>query len=103
MTEQDKSTDDTETNAAAAPDAPDAGVGEPSAADPEIFGVADKMGSIEVGKSANLFVCDGDPLETKTNVNHVFIEGWQIPMVSRHTELYDEFLKREPGLKKTEK
>jgi molecular chaperone GrpE len=33
MTEQDKSTDDTETNAAAAPDAPDAGVGEPSAAD----------------------------------------------------------------------
>jgi imidazolonepropionase-like amidohydrolase len=68
----------------------------------EIFGVADKMGSIEVGKSANLFVCDGDPLETKTNVNHVFIEGWQIPMVSRHTELYDEFLKREPGLKKTE-
>jgi len=68
----------------------------------EIFGVADKMGSIEVGKSANLFVCDGDPFETKTNILHVFIEGWQIPMVSRHTELYDEFLKREPRLKKTE-
>lgn len=66
----------------------------------EIFGVSDKLGSIEVGKTANLFVCDGDPFETKTNILNVFIEGWQIPMVSRHTQLYDEFLKREPGLKK---
>lgn len=66
----------------------------------EIFGVADKIGSIEVGKSANLFVCDGDPFETKTQVKSVFIEGWQMPMVSRQTQLYDEFLKREPGVKK---
>src|SRR5690606_38043534 len=48
----------------------------------EIFGVADKYGSIEVGKMANLFVSDGDPFETKTNIKQVFIEGWQIPMVS---------------------
>jgi imidazolonepropionase-like amidohydrolase len=66
----------------------------------EIFGVADKLGSIEVGKSATLFVSDGDPFETKTNIKHVFIEGWQIPMVSRQTLLYDEFLKREPGVSK---
>lgn len=66
----------------------------------EIFGVADKLGSIEQGKSATLFVCDGDPFETKTQVKHVFIEGWQIPMVSRQTLLYDEFLKREPALEK---
>jgi imidazolonepropionase-like amidohydrolase len=66
----------------------------------EIFGVADKLGSLEVGKSANLFVCDGDPFETKTQVKQVFIEGWKIPMVSRQTELYEEFLKREPGLTK---
>jgi imidazolonepropionase-like amidohydrolase len=66
----------------------------------EIFGVADKLGSIEVGKSATLFVCNGDPLETKTQVSHVFIDGWQMPMVSRQTELYDEFLKREPGVRK---
>jgi imidazolonepropionase-like amidohydrolase len=64
----------------------------------ELFGVADRLGSIEVGKSATLFVCNGDPFETKTQVSHVFIGGWQIPMVSRHTELYNEFLKREPGL-----
>jgi imidazolonepropionase-like amidohydrolase len=66
----------------------------------EIFGVADRLGSIENGKSANLFVCDGDPFETKTQVSHVFIEGWQMPMVSRQTELYNEFLERTPGVKK---
>nr|HPH47544.1 amidohydrolase family protein [Chryseolinea sp.] len=66
----------------------------------QIFGVADKLGSIEVGKIANLFVCDGDPFETKTNVLDVFIEGWQMPMVSRQTQLYDEFLKRDPGVNK---
>jgi hypothetical protein len=66
----------------------------------EIFGVADKLGSIEVGKSATLFICDGDPFETKTNIKHVFIDGWQIPMVSRQTQLYDEFLQRDPGVNK---
>lgn len=69
----------------------------------EIFGVSDKLGSIETGKTANLVVTDGDPFETKTNIIHVFIDGWQIPMVSRHTQLYDEFLKREPGVNKSQK
>jgi imidazolonepropionase-like amidohydrolase len=66
----------------------------------EIFGLADKLGSIEVGKSATLFICDGDPFETKTNIKQVFIDGWQIPMVSRQTQLYDEFLQRDPGVNK---
>ena len=66
----------------------------------EIFGVDNKLGSIEVGKNATLFVCDGDPMETKTQIKHVFIDGWMVPMVSRQTLLYDEFLKRDPGVKK---
>ncbi len=66
----------------------------------EIMGVSDKLGSIEVGKVANLFVCNGDIFETKTQVSHVFIAGWQMPMQSRQTLLYEEFLKREPGLTK---
>jgi imidazolonepropionase-like amidohydrolase len=64
----------------------------------EIFGVADRLGSIEQGKSATLFICSGDPFETKTKVTHVFIDGWQMPMVSRQTLFYDEFLQREPGV-----
>ena len=66
----------------------------------ELFGVADKLGSIEVGKNATLFVCNGDPFETKTIVEQVFIDGWQMPMESRQTQLYEEFLERSPGLKK---
>ena len=66
----------------------------------EIFGVSHLLGSITKGKNATLFVCDGDPFETKTKVKHVFIDGYQIPMVSRQTLLYDEFLQREPGLTK---
>lgn len=64
----------------------------------EIFGVADKIGSIEVGKKANLFVSTGDPFEPSTAIKHLFIDGWNIPMESRQTLLYDEFLHRAPGV-----
>lgn len=66
----------------------------------EILGVDDRYGSIEKGKVANLFVTDGDPFETKTTVKHLFIRGWKVPLESRHTLLYDEFLERSPGLNK---
>lgn len=66
----------------------------------EIFGVSDLMGSLEVGKKANIVVADGDPFEPKTKINHVFIDGWKIPLESRQTRLYDEFLNRQPGLEK---
>ncbi len=66
----------------------------------EIFGVSDKYGSIEKGKVANLLVADGDPFETSTNIKNVFIDGWKIPMVSRHTQLYEEYLNRAPGVDK---
>jgi len=64
----------------------------------QILGVDDRLGSLEVGKQANLFVADGDPFETTTQVYHLFIEGYQIPVESRHTKLYDEFLDRTPGV-----
>lgn len=63
----------------------------------EIFGVDDETGSLEEGKKATLFVADGDPFETKTDVRHVFIDGYNIPMISRQTRLYEEFLERNPG------
>ncbi|NND34792.1 MAG: amidohydrolase family protein [Saprospiraceae bacterium] len=64
----------------------------------EMFGVADKYGSISKGKVANLFVSTGDPFEMKTRLTHLFIKGWNVPIESRHTLLYNEFLKRSPGL-----
>jgi len=66
----------------------------------EIFGVADQIGSLEVGKLANLIVTDGDPFETKTQIKYLFINGWQVAIDSRHIQLYEEFLDRSPGLKK---
>ena len=60
----------------------------------QILGVADRLGSIEVGKIANLVVTDGDILDARTNVRHLFIGGRQIPLVSRHTVLNDAFKDR---------
>lgn len=60
----------------------------------EIFGVEDRLGSLEEGKQANLFIADGDPFEPMTHIEQVFIGGNKIPMESRHTKLYDEFLDR---------
>lgn len=60
----------------------------------QILGVADRVGSVEQGKVANLVVTDGDILEARTRVRHLFIGGRQIPLVSRHTMLYDQFKDR---------
>lgn len=66
----------------------------------EIFGVDKTLGSLEVGKSATLFATTGDALETKSQIKYLFIDGWQVPLDSRHIQLYHEFLKRSPGLDK---
>lgn len=66
----------------------------------QIFGLDDQLGSLEVGKQATLFVADGDPFETKTQVMHVFIDGYRMPMSSRQIRLYEEFLERQPGVRK---
>jgi imidazolonepropionase-like amidohydrolase len=60
----------------------------------EIWGVADRYGSIEVGKVANLVVTTGDPLDVRSVPRHVFIRGRLVPMTDRHTRLYEEFKAR---------
>ena len=60
----------------------------------QIMGVADKFGSIEVGKVANLVVTDGDLLEAKTNTKYLFIDGRPVPLSSKHTDLYNLFKDR---------
>jgi imidazolonepropionase-like amidohydrolase len=59
-----------------------------------MFGIADRYGSLEVGKVANVFVTTGDPLDVRTHVKHVFIRGEAIPFTDRHTELYEKFRAR---------
>jgi imidazolonepropionase-like amidohydrolase len=57
----------------------------------EVFGVADRYGSLEAGKVANVVVWTGDPFEFSTGVEHVFIRGKQIPLRSRQTELMERY------------
>jgi len=60
----------------------------------QILGIADRLGSIEQGKIANIVVTDGDLLEPRTNIRYLFINGRQLPLTSRHTELYERFKDR---------
>jgi imidazolonepropionase-like amidohydrolase len=59
----------------------------------EVWGVADQFGSLDVGKTANVVMANGDPLDVKTDVKQVYIQGRAIPMVSRQTQLRDEYSK----------
>jgi imidazolonepropionase-like amidohydrolase len=60
----------------------------------EILGVADRMGSLEPGKDANLFVATGDIMDHRSEVTHVFIDGAPQSLETRHTRLYREFKDR---------
>jgi imidazolonepropionase-like amidohydrolase len=60
----------------------------------QILNVADRLGSIEVGKMANLVVTDGDLLEIRTHIKYLLIDGRPVVLTSRHTELNDAFKNR---------
>lgn len=55
------------------------------------WGVADRTGSIEVGKDADLVVWSGDPFELTTAADHVFIRGREMPRTTRQTELLRKY------------
>ncbi len=55
--------------------APDAALRAMTLSPAEIFGVADRLGSIENGKIANLVVTEGDIFDEKAKIKHVFVDG----------------------------
>ncbi len=60
----------------------------------QVLNMADRLGSIEVGKMANIVITDGDLLEPRTRTRFLFIDGRQVPLTSKHEELYDLFRSR---------
>jgi len=60
----------------------------------QIFGVADRVGSLETSKDATLIVTTGDPLEITTQIQMEFIQGRKIDLSSRHTMLNDKYLEK---------
>ncbi len=57
----------------------------------EILGVADRVGSLEVGKDATLFITDGDILETPTQVEMAYIQGRAVDLSDRHKRLWEKY------------
>jgi len=70
----------------------------------QILGISDQLGTLQVGKVANIIVTNGDPLELTTEVKYLFIRGQLTSTDNRHKHLYEKYLNRpkpSPGQKPT--
>jgi imidazolonepropionase-like amidohydrolase len=59
-----------------------------------IFGIDDRVGSLKVGKDADLFITTGDPLDLRSEVKHLFINGKDMDLDNWWQSLYDTWKKR---------
>jgi len=59
-----------------------------------VLGVADRAGSIETGKDATIIVTDGDPLEIRSGVLMMFLQGKRVELESRHTQLWKKYTEK---------
>ncbi len=57
----------------------------------QILGVADRLGALEPGRDATLFVSTGDPLETEPQVTNAWIQGRRVDLSSKHSQLYQKY------------
>jgi imidazolonepropionase-like amidohydrolase len=60
----------------------------------EILGVGKQVGSLEQGKQATLFICSGDPLESDNQVTRAFVQGREVDLSSRHTDLWQKYRRK---------
>jgi imidazolonepropionase-like amidohydrolase len=67
-----------------------------------ILGIDDQVGSLEIGKTANVVIWTESPIQLRARVETVIIEGKIIPLTSLQTRLYDRYAKivKERMLKK---
>lgn len=57
----------------------------------EIIGVGDRLGSLDLGRSATFFLCEGDPLETANSPLRAWIDGREIDLGDRHKRLHEKY------------
>jgi imidazolonepropionase-like amidohydrolase len=60
----------------------------------QMAGMGERLGSIETGKDATLFAADGDILDIRSNVKHIWIAGKEVSLENRHTRLYGKYKNR---------
>jgi imidazolonepropionase-like amidohydrolase len=73
---------------------PDAAIRSITLSAAELLGVADRLGSIEQGKSATLIITDGNPLEVTTTVWAAYIDGRRINLTDKQKVLTEKYLER---------
>jgi imidazolonepropionase-like amidohydrolase len=59
-----------------------------------ILGIADRVGSLEPGKDATLFVSDKDVLDFRYNVLAAYVDGRPLDLSDRHKRLYERYRNR---------
>jgi len=60
----------------------------------QLAGVADQLGSITAGKVATLISADGNILDIRSKVKHLWIAGQEVSLANRHTRLYEKYQHR---------
>jgi imidazolonepropionase-like amidohydrolase len=60
----------------------------------EIFGVEDRIGSLQKGKMGNLVVMTGDPFELTSQIRYVFIDGKPVSLETKQSRLRDQYMQR---------
>jgi imidazolonepropionase-like amidohydrolase len=66
----------------------------------EMLGVANRIGSLQPGRDANIVVWSGDPFEFTTKVEHVLIRGREVAQPSRQDELMQRYKTYPPAYRK---
>jgi len=66
----------------------------------EIFGVADRIGTLQAGREANVVVWDGDPFEFATRAVAVYVRGQKQNDVSRQDLLTKRYETQPPNYEK---
>ena len=60
----------------------------------QILGVADRVGSLDIGKDATLVITDGNILEIATQVEQAYVQGRRVDMSDRHKRLWKKYQQR---------
>lgn len=65
----------------------------------QFFSVADRVGSLEVGKDATLFVSSASPLDIRSKVEKAYIQGRELDLSNKQTRLYEKYTEKYRQLK----
>lgn len=63
----------------------------------EALGVGDRIGSLRAGRAGDVVIWDGDPLEAKSGVIKIFVDGVEQPLTNHQSRLRDRYLTPQEG------